>query len=264
MSRESLRNVARLINLADKEEPVEESFLKDLKRSIEVQANKPSSHKPSLTFKPSGMQCERASYYFLTETKADDPSPTSYNFVGICNSGTDIHVRIQNAVIDMKKTGIDCEWVDIENFIASRELTDLQVTAKTGTETKLYNKEYNMSFMCDGIVKYKGRYFILEFKTESSHKWYAREGVDKKHYNQGIAYSLNFHLDNVIFIYVERDLLNMKSFMFEVTDEMRQGLIDYMDRVNGYISRHIVPPKPDVDKRVCSYCSYQNNCKRDK
>ena len=264
MSRESLKNVARLIELANKDIPEEESFLSDLKRSIEITANKPSSHKPSKTFKPSGMQCERASYYFLSDTKADEPSPTAYNFVGICDSGTDIHVRVQNAVIGMKKNGIDCDWVDVEKFIADRGLDDLSVTMKTGTETKLYNKKYNMSFMCDGLVKYHGKYFILEFKTESSNKWYSRDGVDTKHYNQGIAYALNFHLDNVIFIYIERDLLNMKSFMFHVTDEMKQGLIDYMDRVNGYLDRHIVPPKADVPRRVCSYCSYQNNCRKDK
>lgn len=264
MSRNSLKSVARLIDLANKDIPVEQAFLDDLKRSIEISVNKPSSHKPSLTFKPSGMQCQRQSYYFLSETEADEPKPTSYNFAGICDSGTDIHVRIQNHVIEMKKNGMDCEWIDVEDFIKSRNLTDLTVTAKTGTETKLYNKKYNMSFMCDGIVRYRGKYYILEFKTETSNKWYSRDGVDKKHYHQGICYSLNFQLDDVIFIYIDRDMLQYKSFLFHVTDEMRQEIIDYVDEVNGYLERKIVPPKGDIDKRVCSYCSYQKNCKRDK
>lgn len=265
MARESLKNISRLIDLASKDVPVEEDFLADLKRSIEIDANKPSDRAPSLTFKPSGMQCERASYYFLSESKADDPKPTSYNLAGILNSGTDIHVRIQNYVIGMQKNGMDCEWIDVEKFIKERGLTDLEVTAKTGTETKLYNKRYNMSFMCDGIVRYKNKYYILEFKTESDNKWYARDGVDKKHYHQGTAYSLNFQLDDVIFIYIDRNVLNMKSFLFHVTDAMRQELIDYMDSVNGYVERHIVPPKPEnVTKAICQYCQYQNNCKRDK
>jgi CRISPR/Cas system-associated exonuclease Cas4 (RecB family) len=264
MSRNSLKSVARLIDIANKDVPAESSFLEDLKRSIELDTNRPSKRKPSLTFKPSGMQCGRQSYYFLSETKADEPKPTSYNMAGICNSGTDIHVRIQNAVIRMAKNGIDCEWVDVEEFIKSRGLDDLSVTSKTDTETKLYNKKYNMSFMCDGIVRYRGKYYILEFKTETSNKWYSREGVDKKHYNQGIAYSLNFELDNVIFIYIDRDMLQMKSFMFNVTDSMRRGLVEYMNEVNGYLERKIVPPKPDVPKNICSYCSYQMNCRKDK
>lgn len=239
-------------------------FLDDLKRSIELDVNKPSAHKPSKTFKPSGINCKRQSYYFLSDTKADAPTPTSYSMAGICNSGTDIHVRIQNYVIGMKENGMDCEWVDVEDFIKSRNLTDLEVTAKTGTETKLYNKRYNMSFMCDGIVRYRGKYYILEFKTEASHKWYSRVGVDKKHYHQGICYSLNFDLDDVIFIYIDRDMLNFKSFLFHVTDDMRQEIVDYIVDVNGYLERKVVPPKPDVDKRVCNYCSYQKNCRKDK
>lgn len=264
MSRDSLKSVARLIDIAQKEVPAEEDFLADLKRSIELTANKPSDRKPSLTFKPSGMQCKRASYYFLSETKEDEGRPRAYNMTGIVNSGSDIHVRIQNAVMGMAENGMDCEWIDVEQFIKSRGLDDLEVTAKTGTETKLYNKRYNMSFMCDGIVRYKGKYYILEFKTETSNKFYSRDGVDKKHYNQGIAYSLNFHLDDVIFIYIDRDMLQLKSFMFNVTDEMRQGLVDYMNDVNGYLERKIVPPKPNVPKNVCSYCSYVTTCGKDR
>lgn len=262
--RESLKNISRLIDLASKDVPVEEDFLADLKRSIEIDANKPSDRAPSLTFKPSGMQCERASYYFLSEAKADDPKPTSYNLAGILNSGTDIHVRIQNYVMGMQKNGMDCEWIDVEKFIKERGLTDLEVTAKTGTETKLYNKRYNMSFMCDGIVRYKRKIHILEFKTETSNKWYSRDGVDKKHYNQAIAYSLNFKVDSVLFVYIERDTLGMKCYEFNVDDAMRQSLIAYMDNVNDYLEKKIVPPKPDnVDRRVCSYCQYKKNCKKD-
>ena len=265
MSRESLKSVARLINIANKDVPAEESFLDDLKRSIEIDTNKPSKKKPHLAYKPSGMQCQRQSYYFLSETKVSEPNPTSYNMAGICNSGTDIHVRIQNAVMRMAKNGIDCEWVDIKDFILSRGLDDLDITAKTKTETKLYNKKYNMSFMCDGIVKYRGKYYILEFKTETSNKWFSRDGVDPKHYTQGKAYSLNFQLEDVIFIYIERDMLQMKSFMFHVTDEMRQDVVDFINSVNGYLDRKIVPPKPNnISKSVCSYCSYQMNCRKDK
>ena len=262
MSRESLKNVARLINVATKEVPAEESFLADLKRSIEVTDEK-GWGLPSKTFKPSGINCKRASYYQVSGVEPDK-GKSSYSMVGICNAGTDIHVRVQNAVIGMKENGIDCEWVDVEDFVKSRELTDLEVRAKTGTETKLYNKKYNMSFMCDGIVRYRGKYYILEFKTETSTKWYSRDGVDKKHYNQGICYSLNFGMDDVIFIYIDRDMLQMKSFMFHVTDEMRQTIIDYIEYVNGYVERKIAPPKPDIERRICQYCIYRTQCGKDK
>jgi hypothetical protein len=104
----------------------------------------------------------------------------------------------------MKDSGMDVEWVDVEEYVKSHNLTDLEIRAKTGTETKLYNKKYNMSFMCDGIVKYKGKYYVIEIKTEISSKFFSREGVDSKHYNQARAYSLNFDIPDVIFIYIRR------------------------------------------------------------
>ena len=47
----------------------------------------------------------------------------------------------------------------------------LEIVGQSGMECKLYHKKLNMSFMCDGIIKYKSKYFIFEFKTETANKW---------------------------------------------------------------------------------------------
>ena len=61
MSRKSLKNVMRLIDNAKETLPIEQNFLNDLKRSMELEDEK--YHRlPSKTYKPSGMNCIRASY----------------------------------------------------------------------------------------------------------------------------------------------------------------------------------------------------------
>ena len=131
-------------------------------------------------------------------------------------------------------------------------------------ETKLYHKELNMSFMCDGIIKYKGRYYILELKTENSYKFMNRKDVDPSHYNQGTAYSLALGIDQVLFVYISRDILDMKAFMFNVTDEMRDNLLEYIYECDGYIERQITPPKPEnITRKACTYCGYREQCKKD-
>lgn len=259
MSRNALKNISRLIDL--EERPVEEAFLSDLKRSIEITEESTWGDLPSPTFKPSSMQCKRNSYYQITGAHTDK-GQASFNMVGICNSGSDIHVRIQTAIMGMQKNGMECEWVDVEKFIKQRELNDLVIRSKTDTETKLYNKLYNISFMCDGIIKYKNKYFIVELKTETANKWYSRSGVDPKHYNQAIAYSLSFSLNDVLFVYISRDMLDMKCYHYEVTDEMRKELVDYMSDVNEYVDIMSPPPKIDA-KRICQYCNYSEQCKKD-
>ncbi len=264
MSRQSLKNVSRLINLAnDDKTGVAENFLEDYKRSIELTEEKYTGL-PSPTFKPSSLNCKRNCYYQIMQVQPDS-GHTSFNMVGICNSGTDIHVRVQTAVMQMKENNIDCEWIDVEEYIKEKWLDYLIVREKKGTETKLYDTRYGtyISFMCDGIIKYKGKYYILEIKTESSNKWYPRENVDPKHYQQAISYSNSFGIDTVLFMYVDRDLLNVKCYEFVVNDSMRSELVHFLKDVQGYVERQIVPPKGDIKATVCRYCPYSTQCKKD-
>lgn len=263
MSRNSIKNVIRLIDTVKDTLPPEQDFLNDLKRSIELSANK-DGRLPSKTYKPSSMNCIRASYYQIMGIQPDK-SDSNYSIVGICNSGTDIHVRIQQAVAEMLSNGMDCEYIDVRKYVITRGLTDnIDVVSQNGLETKLYHKKLNMSFMCDGIIRYKNHYYILELKTENSFKFINRKGVDPSHYAQGTAYSLAFNIPEVLFVYINRDVLDMKSFMFVPTDEMKQSLIGYIEECDGYVSRQIAPPKPEsVTKKACTYCDYKSRCKRD-
>ena len=265
MARQSLKNVSRLIDLANSDKTgINESFLEDFKRSIEMTDEKHNSRLPSPTFKPSSLNCMRGCYYQITQATPDG-GHASFNMIGITSSGTDIHVRVQTAIMQMIDNGIDCEWIDVGEYIEERGLDYLIVREKKGTETKLYDTRYGtyISFMCDGIIKYKGKYYILEIKTESSNKWYAREDVDPKHHKQATSYSNSFNLDTVLFLYVERDLLNVKCYEFHVTDNMRNELVHFFKSTQGYVERKIVPPKGDVKPITCRYCGYQTQCKKD-
>ena len=262
MARTSLKNVMRLLDEAQEALTPDQCFLQDLKRSIELNADK-ETRKSSNLYKPSSMNCIRMMYY-QRMGKEMDPQDSSYNFIGICNSGTDIHVRIQTAVQHMKDVGMDCEYLDVADFVESNDLKDIEVVSKCGMETKLRNNRYMLSFMCDGIIKYKKKYYILELKTETTNKFFRREGVDPSHYNQGTAYSISLGLDKVIFVYINRDTLDMKSYMFKPTGDQKQNLIGLITDCEGYVKRRIVPPKPkDVDTKSCQYCRYKSYCRKD-
>ena len=262
MARDSLKNICRLIDAANTKVSPEQAFLADLKRSIEKSADK-EARKPSQTYKPSSMNCIRNMYYQVIGAE-QDTSQSAYCSVGICNSGTDIHIRIQKAVEDMKNNGIDCEYIDVADYVKSRNLDYLEIVEKSGMETKLYYKDLNMSFLSDGIIRYKNHYYILEIKTESSFKWNTRDNVDPTHYKQGTAYSIAFKLPEVLFLYVNRDVLDMKAYMFVPTDEMKQDLVGMITECDGYVSRMICPPKPEnVPKKTCSYCGYKTLCGKD-
>lgn len=268
MARSGLKNICRLIESAKETIPPEKDFLADLKRSIEISDEK-AWRMPSKTYKPSSMHCIRNMYYQRIGVVPDKGLP-SYVSVGIVNSGSDIHLRIQRAVLTMKENGFDCEYVNVADFVRSRNLTDdidivLEPNFENGEfETKLFHKKLNMSFLCDGIIRYKNHYYILELKTESAYKWQNRQGVDESHYAQGTAYSIAFNIPEVIFIYINRDILDMKSFMFIPTDELKQELIGKITNCESYVEKQTTPPKPeDVSKKACSYCGYKDTCRKE-
>lgn len=261
MSRKSLKNVLQLLDEAEDAALPEQSFLRDLKRSIELDDAK-NKRMPSQTYKPSSLQCIRNMYY--QRVGIEPESSTNYTLIGICNSGTDIHVRVQTAIDQMKDNGIDCEYVDVAKFVEERGLKDIEVVTHSGMETKLKNTALSMSFMCDGIVRYKNHYYIIEIKSETVNKWFQRTGVDSKHFDQGTAYSLCLQIPDVIFIYVSRDTLDMKSFMFHPSDERKNNLVSKILECENYVESKTVPPIPNkVDRRVCQYCSYRTQCRKD-
>ena len=256
-----------MIDEAKQDLPDEKRFLSDLKRSIEMTEDK-NKRKGSQYYKPSSMNCIRQMYYIVTG-KDPDPSISNYCGIGICNAGTDIHQRIQQAVLDMKKNGIDCEYVNVAEYVESRGLDYLEIKEKPNFkkgkfETKLYHKTLNMSFLCDGIVRYKGKYYILEIKSEGSSKFYNRVDVDPTHTKQGTAYSVALGIDEVIFVYVSRDVLDMKSFMFHPTNAMKEDLVGLIEECDNYVKRLKTPSKPvDVFKKTCEYCPYRSSCRKD-
>ena len=262
MARQSLKNVAKLIARANTNVPVEQQFLDDLKRSIELDANK-EFRKPSETYSPSGMGCIRAMYY--KRIGVDVVPDNSYTLIGICNSGTDHHSRIQNAIDKMKDNGFDCEYIDVADYVKSRGLDlYLDIVDKCGNETKLYDKIRNVSFLCDGIIKYKGKYYIVEFKTESSFKWKDRKGVDPKHHNQAITYSLELQINDVIFVYINRDIVDYKAYLFSVSESDRERIKELIDTCEQYVTNKELPPLPEnANDKTCAYCAYKNFCKAD-
>ena len=236
---------------------VDSQFLNDLTQSIEL-TEKKNLREPSKKYKPSSMNCIRNMYFQITGQKVEDIGK-SYNSIGIAETGTDRHIRIQAAVSAMRENGFDCDYLDVETYIKENNIEDLDVVRKNGAETLLYNRRYNISFACDGLIKYLGNYYIIEFKTEGSYKFNKRYGVDESHLNQATAYSLSFKLDNVLFVYIDRDTLKMKTFMLHVTDTDRERIISKIDMCNLYVANGGIPPK-EKSYKTCLYCQYKEYC----
>lgn len=253
------RSIFKLIEVASNSLPVEQAFLEDLKISI-VKNERP--YRPSKYYKPSSMNCIRNMYYQRTGAEVTNNTKTS-ELEGILESGSDRHERIQKAIMSMKDNGFPCEYIDVESYVKSRNLKDIKIIEKKGIETKCLNTKYNISFLTDGIIKYKDHYYVLEIKTETTSKFWRRDEPEDHHKTQATAYSLSFHIDDVIFLYENRDNCSKKTFLVHVTPEMKMDrVVGKIESCDGYVKRGIVPPKCE-NKKICQYCNYMLRCKKD-
>ena len=220
--------------------------------------------KPSRRYKPSSMKCIRNMFYQIIGADLDPEGQKSGEFYSICESGTDRHLRIQSAISKMKKYGIDCEYVDVEDYIKEHNIENLVIEGKEEFETKVYDAKRNIIFLCDGILKYKGKYIVLECKTESSFKFVNRTYVDDSHRIQAYTYSLELGIDDVLFVYENRDVCTKKSYILTVTQENRDFIEKRIKDCDFYVDSKVVPPKdPEITKKICQYCDYKMQCKVD-
>ena len=265
MARLNFSNLNKLVKSSQEGSiPISECFLTELQKSIEkTQQN--GQTLPTKAYKPSSMNCVRMMYFYMSGTNLVD-EPQSCELIGICESGTDRHERIQQAVIDMKENGFDCEYLDVETYIKENNIPDIEIISKNGYETKLFHKKLNLRYMCDGVIRYKGEYYILEIKTESSFKFNNRTDVDASHHTQACTYSYTLKIPQVLFLYENRDTCQKKAYVYKPTQEtINELVLDKIEQCELHLEEHRVPPIPkDISAKTCRYCNYKTICEGSK
>lgn len=237
--------------------PPEESFLVDLKATVSADnpPRKRSSH-----YKPSSLNCMRVMYFDRTQALVDT-GYAEYSGIRICETGSNSHENIQRYISHMAKYGKPCEWIDPEKYAKENGLDYLRVTNKKEFETHFIDTRYDLSFLCDGIIRYKGKLYIFEAKTETDDKGLNREEASPEHRYQSYAYSLSLKISDIMWLYEERNFCMPKTFHTTVTDENRLELVRRIEYVDQCVKDMKVPEKCN-SRKTCNYCCYKTECKK--
>ena len=255
MSRKSL------INMIKAGEDVSQSFLAELSYTI---TNNQEEYIPSKTLKPSSIKCPRCAVMQVLGYKQDEEQRTESS-IGITECGSWLHTQIQQYCTKMQ----NFEYVNVGDYVREKhlplEIVKEQDIENGEYETKLYSNQYMMSFLCDGIIKHKksGKYFILEIKSIGNQGMYRLEEVPEQYKDQAISYSQLLEIPDVIFLFVNRDIYNKKSFLYTPSrKEIRhwqQKIADCLMCINLRVLPDI---PPFADNKFCRYCNYKEACGR--
>ena len=72
-------------------------------------------------------------------------------------------------------------------------------------------------------------------------------------------------MDSVIFLYVERDLLNKKCYQYTPSKQEKNKFISDVKYATHCIEYGLIPAKPieaEQDRKFCAYCRYTDECRK--
>jgi CRISPR/Cas system-associated exonuclease Cas4 (RecB family) len=237
--------------------PFEDKFLKEFNETLcKIEAERKKGHPTSTEhYRPSSIYgCKR----MLWAARKGIPEELEFSpvLIGITESGTDRHERIQTVI--EKMDNVYC--IDVEAQVKQANLKGIktEVVEKKEHETKCRNKELYLSFMPDGLIRYEGIKTLVEIKTESVYKWQVRTAPAEEHIKQATCYAMGLGVEHIFFIYEDRNFTQKKAYLVKVQDEHISEIKTIISTVNKYVEDNIIPP---AEKDKCKYCPYKSWCK---
>lgn len=252
-------NISTLQDFIDSQQlpDISEEFCKGL--CNQVVTDRKIKTTASKSYTPSGFGgCIRALYYKRIGEPLTLRNET-YSSVRIKECGDSSHMKLQHHISNMN----GWQWVNITEYIKCYHLDYLQVlTVKSNGETLLKDTRYDIVFCVDGLINRNGFYYLLEIKTETDDKLFHRKEPEFRHIQQVSCYSMSLKVNGCVFLYEGRNYCTTKVFFVNITDDMKNDIINQINEVENCVQQKIVPAESE-SKDSCMYCDYINSCRRD-
>lgn len=217
------------------------------------------SKTPSRTFAPSSIRCKRVSWFRLRGVEPEQESSVDRTLNFTATVGTACHQTIQENL--SRKLGKD--WIDAEDYLAKANLPYKYACRKNGYETQIEIFEpVPIKFAPDGIIFWKGKYWLLEIKTSEYSSFDKLTDPKPQHIDQIKCYATLLNIHNALVLYQDRMYGGLKCFEVSITESDMKQIWDMFKEVQDCVAKNVAPPKPE-DKKNCnpSMCRYYNRCK---
>lgn len=214
---------------------------------------------PSRTFAPSQIRCKRASWFRLRGVPPEAEAVADRSLDFTAQIGTSCHRRIQ----DILSAKLGKDWIDVETYLDSEKRPFEYSCTKNGYETLITIKDPPVKFAPDGIIFYKGEYWLLEIKTSEYQSFDKLTGPKPHHIDQVKCYGTLLNIHKALILYQDRMYGNLKCYEVEITDnDMQQTWAMFADVIK-HVEMNIAPEKLPAGDRHCSpaMCRYYNHCK---
>lgn len=254
-------------------ESVENKFLKEYERTMfEIEKESQENYSQSGYLSPSSIYgCKRKLFFRRKKAERDKlkwrdkkDDKWFFNGIGMRDNGSLAHERIQFILDEMGKRG-RARKLDIEELVKDAQSvgrkTEFLFWDENKYEAKCMNEDLKIRFFADGAINFNDKDYLIEIKTISLFAFNKLKRPKKEHIIQATSYAYALNVDRVIFIYEDRNFLQRKVFIYNVSKAEQESLKEKTDIVQRYVEESIIPPA-EKSKDNCKYCNYKGICER--
>lgn len=232
-------------------------YEKYVDNKLKDDAAKPSSK----TFAASSFRCNRKSWFRIRGVQPDVQRVPDKGLQFTADIGTACHRIIQENLVN----ALGDDWISVSEHLSSLNVHyTYHIDAdESGFESQVeITDPYPIRFACDGIIRQNGKKYLLEIKTSEFSSWNDMTDPKQEHIDQIKCYATLLQLDDVLFLYQDRQYGDLKCYEVHVTDSDKQDILDRFEYVMDCVKKHLAPdPLPKGDKWCTSaMCPYFNKC----
>lgn len=229
------------------------SYEDALRAKIQAECARPSS----CTFAPSSMRCKRKSWFRLRNTAPDVLREPDLILDHTATVGTALHEHIQMLLSE----ALGEDWVPVDVYLKQFPIPYKYTLSQNGYETRVEIEDPPLKFACDGIIKYRGVYYLLEIKSSEYDSWSRLTETKPHHIEQIQTYATYLNLHNVLTLYIDRLYGKVKSFEFSISEDDMSRIKQEMRYVQQMVVANIAHDKLPNGDYMCSNCEYKLKCK---
>lgn len=212
------------------------------------------------TFAPSAFRCDRKSWFRLRGVQPDTVKSSDRALNFSAEIGTACHRIIQTNL----KAALGEDWIAVEDYLTANPipyeyiLTPSEDSLETGVEVNYPP----IRFSVDGIVRWKGKYYLLEIKTAEFSSWNDLTDPKSEHRDQIKCYATILGLSNVLTLYQDRQYGGLKSYEITISEAEQAAVKQRFEYVLGMVEANLAPDGLPVGDKWCSpsMCPYYKKC----
>ena len=252
---------ANFAHLARFNSAVSSDFLNFYENFVDSKIAEKNSEPSHKTFAPSGFRCKRKMWFRLRGTEPDQLKQVDRVLNFTAEIGTACHKIIQSNL----KEALQDDWIPVDRYLQEHPIP-YDYTLKQdddGLETKIEILDPPIRFACDGIIRWKGKLYLLEIKTSEYSSFDELTDPKSEHVMQVKCYTTLLGLSGVLFMYQDRQYGSLKVYEMHVSDADKQMVTNTMKYVQDMAEANLAPERLPYDDPWCnpSRCQYYRKCK---